>query len=126
MILVDTSVWTEHLREGNHTLTGLLEQGTVLCHPWVVGEIALGRLDRRDEILGLLAGLPQATTASESEVLELIDAHALWGAGVGYVDAQLLAAALLASAALWTGDRRLDAAAARLGAAFDSRSTPGR
>lgn len=120
MILVDTSVWIEHLGTGSPLLARLLERGEVLAHPWVVGELALGRLVRRAEILDLLAGLPQATVATPAEILEAIEASALQGAGIGYVDAQLLAATLLtAEARLWTGDRRLLAVASRLGRAFD-------
>lgn len=119
MILVDTSVWIEHLRAGNGTLERLLERGAVLGHPWVVGELALGRLHRRGEILGLLTGLPQATSATESEVLALIERQELWGIGIGYVDAQLLAASRLTPATLWTNDRRLAAAASLLGNAFE-------
>lgn len=125
MILVDTSVWIDHLRAGNTTLIRLLERGEVLAHPWVVGELALGNLRRRDEILGLLNGLPRATPAGELEVLALIERQRLWGTGIGYVDAQLLASTRLTSATLWTSDRRLAAAASRLGDALDDASPPG-
>lgn len=115
MILVDTSVWVEHLRRGRPGLVQLLEHGVVLGHPWVRGELALGHLAQRQEILGLLHQLPQATVATDDEVLTLIEAHELAGAGIGYVDAQLLAATrLTADARLWTTDRRLAAAAAHL------------
>ncbi len=121
MILVDTSVWVDHLRASNAVLAGLLEQATVLAHPWVVGEIALGNLSRRQEVLGLLDGLPQATSATPAEVLFVIERHELHGTGIGYVDAQLLAATkLTGDATLWTSDRRLAALAADLGCAFDS------
>lgn len=120
MILVDTSVWIDHLRIGQPRLVRLLEGGLVLGHPWVVGELALGRLAQRHEIIELLEGLPQATVATNEEVMTLINRHELYGVGIGYVDAQLLAATqLTADAALWTGDRRLDAAAIRVGCAID-------
>ncbi len=119
MILVDTSVWIEHLRVGSVTLARLLERGAVLGHPWVVGELALGELRRRSEVLELLSRLPQATPATESEVLTLIERQNLWGSGIGYVDAQLLSATRLTTATLWTSDRRLAAVASRLGNAFD-------
>jgi predicted nucleic acid-binding protein len=120
VILVDTSVWIDHLRAGAATLAALLEHGRVLGHPWVIGEIALGHLSQRQEILGLLAGLPQATVATDDELTAFIEHHQLYGLGIGYVDAQLLAATrLTADAHLWTADRRLAAAAARLGCAAE-------
>ncbi len=119
MILVDTSVWINHLRIGQPTLVRLLEAGLVLGHPWVVGELALGRLAQRHEIIELLEGLPQATVATTAEVMTLVNRHELSGVGIGYVDAQLLAATrLTADAALWTADRRLEAAAVRVGSAI--------
>lgn len=124
MILVDTSVWIDHLRAGNETLSRLLERGAVLAHPWVVGELALGHLRRREEVIELLHGLPQATTATPAEVMTLIDRQQLYGLGIGYVDAQLLAATMLTGdATLWSNDRRLDAATSRLRCGFDPRST---
>ena len=119
MILVDTSVWIDHLRSGNPELVRLLNNGLVLGHLWVTGEVALGRLDQRAEILGLLSGLPQAEVATAAEILALIEARELFGLGIGFVDAQLLAATLLiADAALWTNDKRLAAVAKRVGCAI--------
>ena len=116
MILVDTSVWIEHLRADLDTLVSLLDRGLVLAHPWVIGELALGRLSQRREIIGLLSGLPQTAVATTDELLLFIARHQLEGSGIGYVDAQLLAATrLTADAELWTHDRRLGAAALRLG-----------
>ncbi|MBA2530065.1 MAG: type II toxin-antitoxin system VapC family toxin [Euzebyales bacterium] len=123
MILVDTSIWIDHLRTGHATLADLLERGLVLGHPWVVGELALGHLAQRGAIIGLLTSLEQATVATPDEVLTLIDRHELYGLGIGYVDAQLLAATRLTpDAALWTADERLPAAAVRLGCATDPRA----
>ncbi|MGH3804992.1 MAG: type II toxin-antitoxin system VapC family toxin [Pseudonocardiaceae bacterium] len=120
MILVDTSIWIDHLRIGQSPLVRLLDHGLVLGHPWVVGELALGRLAQRHEIIGLLDSLPQATVATNDEVMALINRHQLYGLGIGYVDVQLLAATqLTADAALWTADRRLVAAALRVGCAID-------
>lgn len=117
MILVDSSVWIDHLRDGNALLAGLLEEGLVLGHAFVLGELACGRMRRRSEILALLADLPQAVVASEAEVLGLIERRGLMGRGIGYVDAHLLAGTLLTpGAALWTHDRRLAAIAEELGA----------
>lgn len=125
MILVDTSVWIDHFRRGDAELASLLQVGRVLAHPWVTGEIALGHLSRRSEILGLLNNLPQATSATEFEVLTLIDTHQLFGLGIGYVDAHLLAATMLtADAQLWTRDKRLAAVAKRHGLALDHGQAP--
>ncbi len=115
MILVDTSIWLDHLRSGDATLARLLGNGAVLAHPWVTGELALGNLSRRSELIDLLRGLPHATVADDDEVLMLIESEGLAGAGIGYVDAQLLAATRLTpDATLWTRDQRLAAAAGRL------------
>ena len=119
MILVDTVVWIDHLRDNDPQLAGLLDAGAVLGHPWVTAEIALGSLRNRVEILRLLDDLPQATFATPAEVRELIEQHQLFGLGIGYVDAQLLAATMLTrDAVLWTRDRRLHAAAQQLGVAY--------
>lgn len=118
MKLVDTSVWIDHLRAGDSELVGLLNAGEVLAHPWVTGELALGQMANRQEVLGLVDSLPQALVATAPEVLKLIETHRLFGLGVGYVDAHLLASTLLtAEATLWTRDQRLNAAASRLGVA---------
>lgn len=114
MILVDTSIWVDHLRVGDPRLVERLTDGQVLGHPWVTGELALGRLSRRREILGLLHNLPQATVATDAEVLTLITDRQLFGRGISYVDAHLLAATMLTSGArLWTRDKRLAAVAGR-------------
>jgi predicted nucleic acid-binding protein len=116
VILVDTSVWVDHLRDSNELLTELLDAGEVLGHPFVIGELALGSLSRRDAVLSDLRDLRQAPVASSEEVLQLIDREALFGRGIGYVDAHLLASARLTPGTqLWTRDQRLQAIAARLG-----------
>ena len=117
MILVDTSVWVEHLRRGLPRLATLLQEGEVLIHPWVIGELACGNLRNRSQVLDLLQGLPEATLASDAEVLLLIDRDRLMGRGIGYVDAHLLAAARLSDCRLWTQDRRLAAVAEEQGVA---------
>ncbi len=114
MILVDTSVWVDHLRKGNARLTALLDDGLVLVHPFVLGELALGRMKRRAEVLGLLDEMPRAEAANHEEALEFVDRHGLAGSGVGWVDVHLLVSAALTGASLWTLDRRLAAAAGRL------------
>ena len=118
MILVDTSVWIEHLRSASAILTELLDDGEVLGHPFVLGELALSNLRQRDAFLSDLRELPQAIVAVDEEVLRLIDCEALFGRGIGYVEAHLLAAVrLTAGSKLWTRDRRLQAVAAQLGLA---------
>jgi predicted nucleic acid-binding protein len=115
VILVDTSIWVDHLRAGNRELAALLEAGQVLAHPFVTGELALGRLKRRSVVLAALADLPRARVATDREVLEFIELHAVAGLGVGYVDVHLLAAVRLTEdAALWTRDKRLHAVARRM------------
>lgn len=118
MILVDTSAWVDHLRAGSPRLRRLLEEGEVLCHPHVVGELACGSLGRRAEVLGLLKALPRATVASDEEAHRLVDAHGLHGRGIGWIDVHLLASALLSDAGLWTLDRRLEREARRVGVAL--------
>ena len=116
MILVDTSVWIDHLRHGDAELTGLLNTGQVLTHRFVIGELALGSLQNRDIVLGALQNLPQASDATDEEVLRFIAHHALFGTGIGYIDAHLLAAVQLSQGALlWTRDKRLQAESVRLG-----------
>jgi predicted nucleic acid-binding protein len=118
VILVDSSVWIDHLRKGDARLARMLAYERVLAHPFVVGELALGSLRQRELILAALQDLPQAIIASEIELLRFIDQEALYGRGIGYVDAHLLASArLTAGASLWTRDKRLHAVAGRLGLA---------
>jgi len=118
VILVDTSVWINHLRAADERLIALLDTGDALGHPFVTGEVALGKFPRRDVVLNDLRDLPQAAMATDDEVLDLIERQALFGRGIGYVDAHLLAAArLTADARLWTADRRLQSVAAELGLA---------
>ena len=114
MILVDTSVWIDHLHSGNRELVGLLNDGRVLAHPFVLGELALGNLRQRGVVLEDLRGLPQAIVADHEEVVQLIERHRLFGLGIGYVDAHLLAAARLSNAAVWTRNKRLHAVCRRL------------
>lgn len=111
MILVDTSVWVEHLRRGSPRLSELLQEGLVLTHPSVTGELACAHLAHRDRFLGYLCELPSASTATGEEVLTLIERFKLWGGGIGWIDAHLLASAKLSGALIWSADARLVAAA---------------
>jgi len=116
LILVDTSVWVDHLRRGNAQLAALLERGIVAMHPFVVGEMACGSLADRPSILELLQDLPMAVVAENDEVLGFIERYRLHGKGIGYIDVHLLTAvALTAGAALWTRDKRLRAVAEEMG-----------
>jgi predicted nucleic acid-binding protein len=120
MILVDTSIWVDHLRTGDRRLVHFLSRAQVLAHPWVTGEIALGQLTDRDTVLGLLDNLPQAQVATDRELAHFIAEQRLYGLGVGHVDAQLLAATrLTGDARLWTRDRRLAAVADQHGLGID-------
>jgi hypothetical protein len=120
VILVHSSVWIDHLRANEPVLSDLLERGLVLGHPFVVGELACGNLRNRAEILSLLGDLPQASVATDTEVLGLIERYRLIGRGIGWVDAHLLASVLLTpEAGLWTRDRRLAAVATELDLASD-------
>jgi len=106
-MLVDTSVWVDHLRRGNTHLRALLNRGDVECHPLIVGELACGSLHRRAEVLSLLQSLPQVPVCSQSEVLKMVEQRRLMGRGIGWIDANLLASASLAGSPFWTHDRRL-------------------
>lgn len=117
MVLLDTSVWIDHLRHGDARVVALLEGGNVVCHPFVIGEMACGSLSRRSEILGLLSALPSANLASHDQILAFIARRRLHGEGIGLVDAHLLWAAVDGSLTLWTLDRRLRRTGERLGIA---------
>jgi predicted nucleic acid-binding protein len=119
MILVDTSVWIDHFRRGVSALAGILEQGSVLMHPFILGELACGNLKNRAELLRLLQDLPRAQAATDAEVLDLIERRALMGRGIGYIDAHLLASAVLTDTVpLWTRDKLLNQVAQELNIVF--------
>jgi predicted nucleic acid-binding protein len=119
LILVDTSIWIDHLRVDNPALKTLLDAGRVLMHPFVIGELALGRMRQREMILAALSDLPRAELATDAEVLGFVDRQALFGRGIGYVDVHLLASVRLAAGAkLWTKDTRLRDVAEELGLAM--------
>lgn len=121
MVVVDTSVWVDHLRPGDQQLADLLQAKRVLIHPFVIGELALGDLQPRDEILAMLQDLPRAVVATDDEVLDFIEQRELIAIGIGYVDAHILASvALTPSAKLLSRDKRMRAVADRLGFSLDS------
>ena len=107
MVLVDTSVWVSHFRDGNNELENLLNDGAVLCHPLILGELACGNLKDRTVILSLLRLLPMCIEAQHEEVLFLIENKSLMGKGIGYIDAQIVASSLLEGVPIWTLDKKL-------------------
>jgi len=114
MILVDTSIWIEHFRQSKAELSDLLNKVQVATHPFIIGELACGNLKNRKEILSLFSELPQAEVAEHDEVLSLVDNKSLMGNGIGWVDAHLLASALLSGTPLWTRDKKLRSLSAAL------------
>ncbi len=118
MILVDTSVWIDHLRAGDPQLARILDDGRVLSHPFITGEIALGSLRQRSMIIEALEALPAITVAEHGEVMHVIGTAGIAGSGIGYVDAHLIASVQLhPGSTLWTQDKRLLEVATRLGLA---------
>ncbi|UVC10387.1 type II toxin-antitoxin system VapC family toxin [Rhizobium sp. TH2] len=119
MILLDTSVWIDHVSKNNDHLFELFEEGKILIHPFMIGEVALGSLRDHDKIIASLLEMPRPTVASEAEVLSLIRNRFLAGSGIGYVDAQLLASTRLTpETMLWTRDKRLRRVAEAMGVAY--------
>jgi predicted nucleic acid-binding protein len=121
VILVDTSVWLAHFRENVPLLGKLLTENQVLTHPSIAGELACGTLPRRADVLRWLHRIPRAAIASDNEVLTLIEERRLWSTGIGWTDAHLLASALITGSELWTRDKRLQAAARKMGLASPGR-----
>lgn len=114
MTIVDTSIWVDHFNRGNEQLANLLSEGTVLIHPFIIGELALGRMRNRIEILDLLNAIPQSTLAHHDEVLEFIERNRLVGVGIGWIDAHLLASMRLSNATILTTDKAMLSALARI------------
>ncbi len=114
MLLVDTSVWISHLRYVDFSLQKLLDGNKVASHPFIVGELACGNISNRAEIISLMQSLPMVDVVEHEELLVFIERHQLMGKGLGFVDVHLLAAAMLAGIPLWTQDRKLKQACARL------------
>ena len=118
MVLVDTSIWVTHLRQGSRQLEKLLMDAEVMCHPFIIGELACTNLKNRNEIISLLQSLPMASTIEFDEFLFFIDKNRLMGKGIGFVDVHLLASAQLTGIPLWTADKRLKSSADQLKLAF--------
>lgn len=115
MVLVDTSVWVSHLRESHPRMVLLLNDGDVVCHPFIIGELSCGNLTNRSEILSLLHSLPMVDQVEHEEVLQFVEINDLMGRGLGYIDVHLLASAVLFGASIWTLDRKLRAVSLKLG-----------
>jgi len=120
LILVDTSIWIDHLRTAGGPLAAVLQTNRVCSHASVIGELACGSLANRSEVLGLLQALPRLSGANDEEALHFIDRHQLMGRGIGYIDVHLLAACALSGARLWSRDKRLVALAEALGLAYEA------
>jgi predicted nucleic acid-binding protein len=119
VILVDTTIWIDHFRYGDAELRKIINDDRLLCHPFVVGELALGSLRERDAVLAFLAAQREAMIATHAEVMTIIDRHSIFSMGIGYTDAHLLTSTLLDQrSSLWTRDKRLAAAAKKIGVAL--------
>jgi predicted nucleic acid-binding protein len=118
-VLVDSSIWIDHIHKPLSSLILLLDEERVLSHPMVIGEVAMGSIKDRNKVLRSLQKLPSAQLALDAEVLQLVDNRSLHGTGIGYIDAHLVASARLTfDALLWTRDTRLAKAAAAFNLAF--------
>jgi len=118
MVLVDTSVWIDHFKKGNPSLERLLIDMKVICHPFIIGELACGNLKNRKEILSMLHSLPEATVLEHDELLFFIERNKLMGIGIGLIDVHLIASAHLTQAPLWTMDKKLLNASDTLGISY--------
>ena len=122
MVLVDTSVWVDHLRKGDIGLDSLLDDGHVVCHHFIIGELACGNLQNRSQILSLLQALPLAVQSEHDEVMQLIENYRLMGSGLGFIDVHLLASAILSDVLIWTYDKKLNQIAVEMGISHASYS----
>lgn len=121
MVLVDTSIWIDHFKKGNPSLEKLLLDMDIICHPFIIGELACGNLRNRKEILSLLHSLPKATVLEHDEILYFIESKKLMGIGIGLIDVHLLASAYLTHSPLWTIDKKLLNASGALGISYTNR-----
>jgi len=118
MVLVDTSVWVEHLRHGHAEVASLLLKGEVVSHRFVIGELACGFIKNRNEVLSLLRSLPSAVEADHDEAMGFLEENQLMGKGLGLIDIHLMASAFLSGMPLWTLDKKLKQESSRLGIAY--------
>jgi predicted nucleic acid-binding protein len=120
MVLVDTSVWVSHLRLGNPKLQEMLQEGKVVSHPFIIGELTCGNISNRVEIISLMQSLPMLDIVEHEELLLFIEHNKMMGTGLGFVDVHLMAAAILAGIPLWTQDKKLRQACSRLSIDFST------
>ncbi len=118
MLLVDTSVWIDHFRKSNEQLEEVLNNGDIMCHPFIIGELACGNIKNRKEILSLMKELPMSYKASHDEIFELIERRKLMGRGLGFIDMHLIASAFLSNVCLWSFDKNLNKIAIELKIAY--------
>jgi predicted nucleic acid-binding protein len=118
MVLVDTSVWINYLRQGEPGLQKLLKDGQVASHPFIIGELACGNIVNREEIISLLSSLPLLDVVEHDELLQFIKHNYLMGAGLGFVDVHLMASAVLSGIPIWTQDKKLKQVCLRFGIKF--------
>ncbi|GGK30229.1 type II toxin-antitoxin system VapC family toxin [Salinarimonas ramus] len=118
MICADTSVWVDHFRAGDERLMALLAEERIGMHPFVIAELMLGSLRNRHAVREMLEDLPELIVAGDTEIIPFIERSRLFGRGIGFVDAHLLAGVCLTPGAkLWTRDKRLARAASDLNVA---------
>ena len=120
MVLVDTSVWISHLRHNNSRLQKLLMEGKVVCHSFIIGELACGNINNRNEIISLMQSLPMLEVVEHEELLLFIEHNKIMGSGLGFVDVHLLASAMLTGIPLWTQDKKLKRACSMLSIDFST------
>ena len=118
MVMVDTSVWILHLRQGSPRLVSLLNDGDVMCHPFIIGEFSCGYLKNRSDILSLLRSLVSAEQVEHEEALRFVESNNLIGKGLGYIDVHLLASSVLSEVPIWTLDRKLRTASSKIGVCY--------
>ena len=121
LILIDTSVWIRHLKEGDKDLSLLLENGLVACHPFIIGELACGGMKNRNEIINLLNALPSVHLLEHDEIMEFIEVRKIMNQGIGYVDVHILGSAIVSETPLWTLDKSLRKAANKLSIGYTAR-----
>lgn len=114
MVLVDTSVWIDFLRNDNKLLKEFLEKGEVVTHPFIIGELTCGNISKRKHFFQFIEDLPSCVESNHEEVISLIESRKLYGLGVGYVDMHILSSAILSNFPLWTLDKRLSKISKRI------------
>ncbi len=117
-IVVDTNVWVLHWRTPNRLLVDMVEDGEVWTHPIVIGELAMGSLRNRESTLWDLTRLGRPPLATDAETRQMVEGRRLYGRGIGWSDAKILASVMIGNCWLWTNDKRLDDIAAEMNVAW--------